>query len=37
VLLGVVVLAAALLSPEVRWWLWGHLRGEAFYQGKPTS
>jgi hypothetical protein len=35
-LLG-VVLAGALLSPEVRWWLYGHLRGEAFYNGRPTS
>jgi hypothetical protein len=35
-LLG-VVLAGALLVPDVRWWLWGHLRGEAFYRGRPTS
>jgi hypothetical protein len=36
VLVG-VVLAGSLLSPDVRWWLYGHLRGEAFYKGRPTS
>ena len=36
VLLG-VVLAGSLLSPDVRWWVCGRLRGEAFYRGKPTS
>src|SRR5262245_38178810 len=35
-LLG-VVLVGSLLSPDARWWLYGHLRGEAFYRGRPTS
>jgi hypothetical protein len=33
----VVVLAGALALPGVRWPLWGWLRGEAFYKGRPTS
>jgi hypothetical protein len=37
VLLLSVVLAGTLAAPDVRWWLWGHLRGEAMYRGKPTS
>src|SRR5690348_16162331 len=37
VLLLVVVLAGALVLPDVRWWLYGHLRGEAMYRGKPTT
>jgi HEAT repeat len=41
VLLGagvlLVVLAGALAQPGVRWPLWGWLRGEAFYRGRPTS
>jgi hypothetical protein len=37
VLLVAVVLAGALLVPDVRWQAWGRLRGEAFYQGRPTS
>jgi hypothetical protein len=36
-LLLVVVLAGALALPDVRWWLWGHLRGESFYRSRPTS
>jgi hypothetical protein len=37
-LLLVAVLACALLAlPDVRWPLWGRLRGEAFYRGRPTS
>jgi hypothetical protein len=32
-----VVLAGALAQPGVRWPLWGWLRGEPFYRGKPTS
>jgi hypothetical protein len=35
VLLG--VLLGALALPAVRWQLWGRLRGEAFYRGRPTS
>ena len=35
-LLG-VVLVGALLSPGVRWRLWGWLHGEAFHRGRPTS
>jgi hypothetical protein len=35
-LLGLAA-AAAVLSPGVRWRLWGLWRGEAFYQGRPTS
>jgi hypothetical protein len=36
--LGVLVLAAAcLLHPAVRWRLIGWARGEAFYDGRPTS
>jgi hypothetical protein len=37
VLLLSVVLAGALVVPEVRWPLWGWLRGESFYRGWPTS
>jgi HEAT repeat protein len=37
VLLVGVVLAGALAEPDVRWPLWGWLRGEAMYRGKPTS
>jgi hypothetical protein len=36
VLLG-VVLVGALLSPDVRWPLWGWLHGEAFHRGRSTS
>jgi HEAT repeat protein len=36
VLLG-VVLAGALAVPNVRWPLWGWLRGESFYRRWPTS
>jgi HEAT repeats len=35
-LLG-AVLAGSLLSPDVRWAVWGWLRGEAFYRGRPAS
>jgi hypothetical protein len=35
-LLG-LLLAAALLSPDVRWQAWGRLRREAFYEGRPTT
>jgi hypothetical protein len=31
------VAGMTLLAPDVRWPLWGWLRGEAFYQGRPTS
>jgi hypothetical protein len=31
------VLLLALLSPRGRWAVWGWLRGEAFYHGRPTS
>jgi len=37
VLLLVVVLAGALALPDLRWWVYGRLRGEAMYRGKPTS
>jgi hypothetical protein len=37
VLLGVVLAAAALALPNVRWPLWGWLRGESFYREWPTS
>jgi hypothetical protein len=36
-LLLAVVLAGALALPNVRWPLWGWLRGESFYRGWPTS
>jgi hypothetical protein len=36
-LLLVVLLAGSLLSPDARWVVWGRLRGEAFYRGRPTS
>jgi hypothetical protein len=35
VLLGATLLA--LLSPQGQWAVWGWLRGEAFYHGRPTS
>src|SRR4051812_35296657 len=37
VALLVVFLGGALLAPDVRWAVWGRLRGEAFYRGRPTS
>jgi hypothetical protein len=37
VLLLAVLLAGSLLSPDVRWPLWGWLRGEALHRGRPTS
>src|SRR5262245_54144580 len=37
VLLLLAVLAVALAVPDVRWPLWGWLRGESFYRGWPTS
>jgi hypothetical protein len=37
VVLLAVVLVGALLSPGVRWRLWGWLHGEAFHRGRPTS
>ena len=36
-LLGVVLAGALLALPGVRWPLWGRLRGESFYRGRPTS
>jgi HEAT repeat protein len=36
-LLGVVLAGALLALPNVRWPLWGWLRGESFYRGWPTS
>ena len=36
VLVG-VLLAGALAVPDMRWQVWGRLRGEAFYRGRPTS
>ncbi len=35
VLLGALAVGWAL--PDLRWAAWGHLRGEAFYRGRPTS
>jgi hypothetical protein len=37
VLLLLLVLGGMLLLPSVRWPIYGWLRGEAFYQGMPTS
>jgi hypothetical protein len=37
VLLLSVVLVGALAVPVVHWRLWGWLRGESFYRGRPTS
>jgi hypothetical protein len=31
------IVMAPLLVPGVRWRLWGTLRGESFYRGRPTS
>jgi hypothetical protein len=31
------VLSGLLLVPQVRWPIYGWLREEAFYQGRPTS
>ena len=31
------LLGGLLLIPQVRWPVYGWLRGEAFYQGMPTS
>jgi hypothetical protein len=32
-----LLLVVALALPGVRWWVYGHLRGEAMYRGRPTS
>ncbi len=37
VLLGAVLACALLALPSIRWPLWGWMRGEAFYEGRPTS
>src|SRR5579862_4720093 len=37
ILLLLLLLGSLLLVPSVRWPVYGWLRGEAFYQGKPTS
>jgi hypothetical protein len=37
VALGVVLTCGLLALPNVRWPLWGWLRGERFYRGWPTS
>jgi HEAT repeats len=37
VLLLLPLLCGLLLVPQVRWPMYGSLRGEAFYQGMPTS
>ena len=37
ILLLLLLLGSPLLLPQVRWPVYGWLRGEAFYQGMPTS
>src|SRR5271154_6264238 len=37
VLLLLLLVSGLLLAPSVRWPIYGWLRGEAFYQGMPTS
>jgi len=32
-----LLVGGALLHPDVHWWLLGWYRGEAFYQGRPSS
>jgi hypothetical protein len=36
-LLLLLLVSSLLLVPSVRWHVYGWLKGEAFYQGKPTS
>jgi hypothetical protein len=35
--IGLVVVGGSVLSPAVHWRLLGWAKGEAFYQGRPTS